>query len=117
MYMSSKNDLLIDPIIKYPKCCCPECGGQLYAIDSEMTFMALSDDGYPINEETVVKCRGVCSACGHKLDMFRWEGGYRPYSRILEIDLKFKRDYAAKQRVKSLNESVDITNPFMIKKE
>ena len=115
--MSINNDLKIDPLIKYPKCSCPNCGGQLYVIDSEMTFMMLSDSGYPMSEETVVKCRGVCSNCANKLDMFRWEGGYRPYSRILELDLKFRREYEAKKRVKSLNESVDTTNPFMIKKE
>lgn len=107
-----EKEITICPIEFVPQGRCFDCGGKLVVLDSEMTLMELNDDGVPLNEETVIKCRGICTNCGKKYNMARMGGGYITYTDPLTIkQMMINKASLAKDR---LEKSRITTNPLAI---
>lgn len=94
---------------------CIDCGGPIYVMDSEMTFMQVNNDGIPVTEETKLNIKSVCSKCGRTAVMMRWNGGYVPYSRTAYIIRTTEKRLQIKDRLEKLNaKEKDITNPLAL---
>lgn len=111
--MSSK-ETLIEPMIYHGPGGCPICSGPIYVADSEISVMRLNPDGTPTEEETNVRCVGICSHCGHRLRMVRWGGIYIPYGEAALIIRNGELRAEAKKRVERLNKEGKEKNPFDI---
>lgn len=107
-----EKEITICPIEFTPPGRCFECGGRLIALDTEMTLMELNDDGIPLNEETTVKCRGVCKNCGKQYNMVRTGSGYMTYSNPLVLkQMLINKAVLAKNRIE---QSRITNNPLAI---
>lgn len=108
------NEIITEALIYHGPGCCPKCGGPLTVVDHEMTIMELNQDGCPISEDTVLRCKAACTHCGHKQDMMRWKGDYIPYSETSKI-LKCAEAYDEMQdRIHNINLSSKGKNPFSL---
>lgn len=109
------DEILIEPIEFIPPGRCIECGGHLVVLDTEMSLMELNDDGVPLNEETTVKCRGVCTKCGKKYNMARIGTGYISYTN--PIILKQLMIEQTARNFRRLQESRITKNPLAYNNE
>lgn len=106
---------LLEPIefIGFGKCL--DCGGSIYVMDSEMTFMQVNNDGIPVTEETKLNVKGICSQCGKTSVMMRWNGGYVPYSRTAYIIRTTEKKIQIRERLEKLNgKTKDESNPLIL---
>lgn len=108
------DEILVDGMIFHGPGGCPKCGMPLIAADVETTIFELNTDGNIINDETSIEVGGICSKCGHRVPMVRWQGGYIPYSptsyalKVLEANDKIL------ERVTKLNSDAAYNNPIAI---
>lgn len=76
---------LINPLLVCDIGCCPHCGNPLLMVDSEMVYMQLNDEGYPIDcEVTYSRVEGVCYTCGATIPYKRSGGKYLPYNPLFD---------------------------------
>ena len=108
------DELKIEGLIYHGPGNCPICSSPLFVVDSELTLMELNSDGYPISEDTTIRCEAVCSNCGHKQKMMRWNGTYIPYTRSSLIIKKMEFEDMCKDRLNELNSQAKDKNPFEI---
>lgn len=112
------SDHRIDPMQIFGPGRCIKCGGQMYVLDVEMTFMDLAPSGSPVNEHTEFRCEATCSLCGSRVPMMRCGLDYIPdteYSRFIRdyVDMELIRETEA--RMEALKPTKD--NPFCINTE
>ena len=82
------EELLYEPMEFFDPGTCPDCGGPIVVIDSDISVLKLRPNGVPYSVETLNRVKAACIKCGNKLNMMRWNGAYIPYSessRILKI--------------------------------
>lgn len=83
------SDDLINPLVECPTGFCPHCGNQLLIIDSEMVYMELNNEGYPIDYEvTYSRVEGVCYSCGANIPYKRSFMKYVPYNPMFDKQLE-----------------------------
>lgn len=100
--MTNNKDLLIEPFIYHGPGCCPICSTELLVAERETIIMRLDKSGNAVSVEGAdVICRGLCPNCGHKLDMMRSNGIYKPYSYAAalfdEVDRRYEIDRRNKE--------------------
>lgn len=80
---------LINPLLECAVGCCPHCGSPLLMVDSEMVYMELNDEGYPIDAEvTYSRVEGVCYSCGATIPYKRAGQKYVPYNPVFDNQLE-----------------------------
>ena len=78
---------LINPLVECTIADCPHCGSPLLLVDSEMTYMELDSQGFPIDAEvTYNRVEGLCYNCGNSYPYIRSGMRYVPYSIFYKPD-------------------------------
>ena len=109
--MVSINEIQLEPIEFHVPGECPNCSATLYVADSELTLMEVNRDGVPISESTTITCKAVCSNCGAKIPMMRYNGAYIPLNRDTEIWAEIQHKELVKSRRDML--SSNAPNPLV----
>lgn len=84
---------LIEPIetIGYNRC--PKCRNLMFIADSEMSYIQIDKEGYPINQQTeYYRCQAVCAKCQSAYDMINVGMRYRPASKLLDFISAYERN-------------------------
>lgn len=90
---------LINPLLECGIGYCPHCGSPLLMVDSEMVYMELNEEGYPIDcDVTYSRVEGVCYGCGAVIPYKRAGGKYLPYNPVFDkqVENNIKVDLSKK---------------------
>lgn len=95
----SNKEILIEPLTYCGPGGCPICSTPLIVAERETIILDLDTSGnvLDINSAGVI-CKGLCPRCGHKLDMMRSNGIYRPYSYARSLFDDVDRMHELEQR-------------------
>lgn len=106
------KELLVEPMIFFGEGECVKCSGPIAVVDSEITMMELNKSGIPINDETIMRCEGVCLNCGTRYEMMRWKGGYIKCNSVIKSLKLLELKDEARERVNKMNSDSQGRNPF-----
>lgn len=89
---------------------CDNCLGNIVIIDNEMSMIRLSENGFPVETESLYQVNhGFCQKCGKRFEMVKVGLGYEKYSRTSEL----YREYLKKNnKFTDCDKDIRTENPF-----